>query len=611
MATGRLALLLVLAGLLAGCSVLRPRDDDERGASAKQVDEARARYTLKVEAPKALAPLLQDNLDLARFRDAPSGETLSTEEIDRLVAEAPEQARALLATEGYFNAEVHAVREAGGALPAVVVRVEPGPRTVVDGVLLTVRGVLEQRAAAGDADARALLVRLQAEWPLKRGAPFRQGTWTAAKAGALGRLHADGYPAAAWVTTDARVRSREQQVDLEAVADSGPLFRIGEITIEGLQRYDARAVRNLLPFTTGAPYREQTLLDFQDRLAKSGLFDGGTAELATDPRRADAAPLAIRVVERPLQQATFGIGYDSNTGSRFTLEHVHRRPFGWRWTANNTFELGTQRKAWEFDYRSYPKSGFRRNLVAGALERWSGVDEERDAGRLRLGRAWEDPRLERQVYAEYTNARVRKPGGTQSRAQALTANLDWTKRAVDSLLLPTTGWALLVQGGAGYAQSNTADNGPLARAWARYFWFRPLARQWHTTLRLEAGQVFAKQAVGVPDTLLFRAGGDDSVRGYDYRSLGPRVNGEVTSARALATASVEIAHPLTSRLPALWGAAFVDAGNAAPRFGDLRPVVGAGVGARYRSPIGPLKVDIAYGFDDRRWRMHLTAGASF
>jgi translocation and assembly module TamA len=101
----------------------------------------------------------------------------------------------------------------------------------------------------------------------------------------------------------------------------------------------------------------------------------------------------------------------------------------------------------------------------------------------------------------------------------------------------------------------------------------------------------------VPDTILFRAGGDGSVRGYDYRTLGPTRNGKVVGGQVLVTGSVELEHPLSAKLPALLGAVFVDAGNAADEWRDIRPVFGYGVGVHYRSPIGPLRVDVAYGHD--------------
>jgi translocation and assembly module TamA len=607
------SVVVLLLCSLAGCALLRGgKKTDEQGATAAGVDELRARYRLEVQAPRALRDLLAQHLDLARFRDAPAREGLTGAELDRLVAQAPEQARALLATEGYFSPLVAVERLAPDAagLPLVRVAVQPGPRTIVQGLQLDFQGDLRQRANAEQPDALALIASLHAGWPLPPGAPFRQEAWTDAKNATLGRLHAGGYPTAVWSSTDAAVSASEQAANLSATAQSGPLFHFGELRIEGLQRYDERAVRNVAPFSPGMPYTEQRLIDLQERLVRTGLFEGAVAEIDIDPQRATAAPVTVRVQEQPLQKLTLGLGASTDTGVRGSVEHTHRKPFGLRWTTLNKLELGPQRKALTFDYRSYPKSGFRRNLIAGEVERWRGEDERRYALRLRAGRAWEDPRLERQVYAEYNNTRVQAPIGV-SRAQSLTANVSVNRRDVDSLLLPTEGRALLLQGAAGYARSSTADSGPVARAYGRVMVFRPLPNQWHATARVEVGQVFAKRQVGVPDTLLFRAGGDESVRGYEYRSLGPVVNGAVTSGRSLLTASAEVARPISQRMPQLWGAAFVDAGDAAARFSDLRPKVGVGVGVRYRSPVGPLRVDVAYGVEERKVRLHLSAGMSF
>ena len=441
---------VVLLCSLAGCALLRGgKKSDEQGATGAAVDERRARYRLEVQAPRALRDMLSQHLDLARFRDAPAREGLTSAELDRLVAQAPEQARALLATQGYFNPLVSVDRlppDASG-LPLVRVAVQTGPRTVVQGLQLDFQGELRQRADAGQPDAQALLRRLDAEWPLKPGEPFGQEAWTDAKNATLGRLHAGGYPTAVWSATDAAVSRRDNSAALSATAQSGPLFHFGELRIEGLKRYDERVVRNVAPFSPGTPYTEQRLIDLQERLVRTGLFEGAVAEIDTNPQRAAAAPVTVRVQEQQLQKLTLGLGASTDTGVRGSLEHVHRQPFGLRWTTLNKLELGPQRKALSFDYRSYPKSGFRRNLIAGEVERWRGTDEDRDSLRLRLGRAWEDPRLERQVYAEYDNAIVRKP--TDSRAQALTANVSVNRRDVDSLLLPTKGRAVLLQGAAG------------------------------------------------------------------------------------------------------------------------------------------------------------------
>jgi translocation and assembly module TamA len=115
----------------------------------------------------------------------------------------------------------------------------------------------------------------------------------------------------------------------------------------------------------------------------------------------------------------------------------------------------------------------------------------------------------------------------------------------------------------------------------------------------------------VPESQRFRAGGDDSVRGYTFKSLGPLVNGVVGGGKVLFTGSVELARPVSRDLPSLWGAVFVDAGNAADSFGALKPAYGAGIGLRWRSPVGPLRLDWAYGREVRKSRLHFSVGIAF
>jgi translocation and assembly module TamA len=123
--------------------------------------------------------------------------------------------------------------------------------------------------------------------------------------------------------------------------------------------------------------------------------------------------------------------------------------------------------------------------------------------------------------------------------------------------------------------------------------------------------VLVQGDVRVPETLRFRAGGDESVRGYSYRSLAPSENGIVVSGKVLFTASVEMARPITDRVPGLMGAVFIDAGRAAQNWNDLRPALGYGFGVRYGSPVGQLKLDLAYGQESRQVRLHLSVGVPF
>ena len=597
--------------VLGGCANLpftaKPPD------AAASAPPQHAEYRLEVQAPDDLRKLLGAYLDLARFQSAPATEGINSAELERLMRAAPAQARELLETEGYFNASVTvppASTDAG--LPLVRVIVEPGPRATIGSVTIDAVGALQL-----DDPAHALEA-LRNRWPLPAGAAFRQAAWNDAKNTTLARLRAEGYAAAGWQSTHARVDAAANRVDLMLLFDSGPLFHLGEIRIEGLQRYDEDSVRKLANFGPGDTYSEKLLLDFQERLQKLGLFEGASVDLDADPANANAATVIVRVKEQSQHQATIGVGYSANTGPRVSLEHTDRRLFGSRWVAHNKFSVGPDQQTWEGELTSHPLDNLYRNLVSGSATRLRSDDQILLGWNARIGRTQDTPRIERLYFGELTHARVDSAALT-SQADAASINYHWVFRDIDNVLLPTRGLTTSVQTGLGHAQGSRAvlgspletARGPFARLYSRITWYQPFGDAWYGTARIEAGQVFTRNVVGIPDTLLFRAGGDDSVRGYAYRTLAPSIAGEATGGLSLFTSSLEIARPISKRYPAYWWAVFVDAGNAADNFKELKPAVGYGVGLRWRSPVGPLRVDVAYGQQTKQVRTHLSVGIAF
>ena len=617
----RAARWLPLAAALGGCANLPffGRDEAPPAAATSAAPDVQ-QYRVDISAPAPLDALLRNYLDLARFEKAPSSEGITASELDRLTAAAPAQARALLETEGYFNADVRADRGPDVAgLASVRLVVAPGPRATISEVALDATGPLEKAVASGDAAALRELEALRSAWPLKPGQPFRQAAWNAAKNSTLAQLRADGYAAAAWERTAAQVDADTNRVRLSTVADSGPLFRLGAIEVEGIERYDAEAVRRLAPFSPGERYTEKQLLDYQERLVKAGLFEGASVDIDPDPAHADSTPVRVKVKELTLQQATLGVGYSANTGPRVTLDHYHRRVFGTRWIAHSKFELGPDLKSIGTELTSYPLENQYRNLLAANMERLRSADEVRGSWTARVGRIQDKTRIERTYYLEAVHSRVDSNTLVTS-SDAVSGNYNWVLRDVDSVLLPTRGLTVNAQGALGYGKGRqfeigpsleTDGRGPFVRAYGRLTWYRPLGDSWYSTWRFEAGQVFARSRIAVPDPILFRAGGDESVRGYGYRTLGPTINGTVASGRVLMSASAEVARPILARYPAIWGAAFIDAGDAADRWGDLNPVLGYGVGVRWRSPVGPLRVDLAYGQAVHQVRLHVSVGIAF
>jgi translocation and assembly module TamA len=575
-------------------------------------------YRVEVEAPDELRQLLLTYLDLARFQNAPQTDGITNAELIRLAAASPAQARTLLETEGYFSPQVSVKREdPPEQTPLITLTVEPGPRTTVVSWELNAGGDLQKHIDAGDPAAKALLDRLRQRWPLKEGRPFSQPEWSSAKNSTLALLRADGYPTANWApSTLAHVDAKTHEANLALEIESGPLFLLGELRIEGLKRYSEAGVRNVADFTPGTPYSEKRLFDYQERLGKLGLFNGVSVEIDPDPALAAAVPVRVRVTEQSLQQAVAGVGFSDNTRERVTLEHRHLRPFGYDLQMHNKFELGRNLRSWEGELLTDPGEAQYRRLLAGGVTRLDTVDDVTFSWKVRAGRSLYTERIERLIFAELLNATV-KNGLGEFTSRALSMNYNWIWRDVDDIILPTRGLTSVIQAAGGFARSDDPGSGPFSRLYTRNTLYWPLSSRWFTQTRLEFGEVFAKENVGIPDTLLFRAGGDDSVRGYGYRDLGPRKikpqTGEsvLTSGRKLLTGSIEIAHAFSAKRPSLWWAAFLDAGNAVAQWSDYKPALGYGLGLRWRSPVGPLRIDWAYGRDVHKARLHFSVGIAF
>jgi translocation and assembly module TamA len=615
----RALVLLTVSAALGACALL-PQSVSERIApAAAPVSGLR----LVVQAPPELQALLEKHLDLARLQLLRGDEVIDDDEWARLAAAAPAQARELLQTEGYFDAKVSVRRQVDGigsaALQRVDLTVDPGPRTQVTSLEVETTGDLQRRAALGEVEAVALIQALADSRDDRVGKPFRNSDWAGTKQKLLLRLSAAGYAAPRLVDTQAVIDTPSHSAALTVKLDSGPLFLAGSFKVEGLQHHDKTTVLNLAGFGIGTPLTEARLLDYQERLQKARLFETVGISFDPDPQQADAVVVRVRLVELPLQQITVGLGISDSTGPRATLEHIHRRLLGLPVIAHNKFEWGRDSQKWAGDFQTHPAEGFYRNLFGVQIENIKSSTDVVLSQRLRLGRTQDTPRIERLYFAELLRSRqidnvpmLRSAAASPNTATALSANYHWVWRDLDSVLLPTRGITWAVQLAAGQATSLGGVSGPFSRLYSRVTGYLPIGENWYGQARLEAGQIIKNDAVTVPDALGFRAGGDDSVRGYGYRTLAPvGADGGTLSGRSLLTGSLELAHPILASLPALWGAVFIDAGRAVDHWADYKPALGYGLGLRYRSPIGPLKIDLAYGEELKKVRLHFSVGIAF
>ena len=356
----------------------------------------------------------------------------------------------------------------------------------------------------------------------------------------------------------------------------------------------------------GEPYAQGKLLELQSRLQDSPYFASASVDMETDPSRPERVPVKVSVTENKARTLGLGAGMSTDTGPRGQVDYRDLNLFGQAWILNGVLKLAQKEQSLNGRLQ-FPidGKGYHNSLSAG----WIRSDVEGEVTRtLTLGAARARTEGNREVAwgLNYYLEQQDVSGSVGDRRASLVPSWSWTLRDVDNLLFPTTGYLVNVQL-AGGARALLSDRSFLRGA-TRAAWFRPLGDQGQLILRGELGSVLAGGRDGIPSTLLFRTGGDQTVRGYAYQSLGVPEGDAIVGGRALALASAEYVHWLSPQ----WGAAaFIDAGDAADSFGDLGAALGYGLGARWRSPVGPLSLDVAYGEKTGKLRLHFSVGFSF
>ena len=568
-----------------------------------------AASTLVIATSQALAQPLRISISaptavesLVRARLAPLGDSASDEfELRRRVAQAIAESREVLESLGFYAAKVDAGIDEENGSWVVRLNVVTGEQTRVCAVDLRFVGPI-----LTDNHPQQSVGRLMALWPLPSSTPFRHTDWEAAKS-LLERKTAER------VYAGARIRESRAEIDTEThcanltvVLDSGPTVRFGGLNVTGLKRYDRLIVDNLNTADAGNQFDQDALLRFQLALQQSGYFSSVNVSALPDRESPDVAPVVVRLEEQRLKALGFGAGFSTNTGYRGQMDYVQnsllgtpmkltaalkveelaqsarsdliwpREANGWQWSIGARFE---NKEVQEVTTRSYSSWG-QRTKSSGDIDR--------------------------QWNLTYITAEQTVAGSAPVTDRALAINHTWTLRRLTPAVFPDSGYALSVQlGGATRALLSEQD---FVRTQAKVVKLIPFDSKTFLTLRGEAGLVASRSRDGIPLDFLFRTGGSASVRGYGYESLGVRQGTAVVGGRYLAVGSVELTRWLTSN----WGGAvFVDAGGASDSAQDYKASVGYGAGARLRTPVGPLSMDLAFAQETRTMRLHFNLSIPF
>ncbi len=520
---------------------------------------------------------------------------LTDARIRRLHQRASEEIRAALKPFGYYRPRIETTLARDGEEWTAQYRIEPGPAVPVTTVEVNLRG-----EGADDSAFRALVE----GFPLERGDSLNHAAYERAKRRFEALAAERGY-------FDLRFARHEIRLDLEAYTaaiylevDTGPRYRFGEVTVDQ-DLLDPELLARYVRLRPGDPYSTAALLDLQNALIGSNYFSD--VQVEADPRAArdHAVPVRVRLTPRKQNKYTFGLGYGTDTGPRGQI--------GWE-----RFYLNPQGHRTRVELRG---SQIEKSLTAGYFIpirnprtdqlAFTGGYEESDTAtavseRRRLAISRTTVRGRTLETLSLTHQREKFDLGAQSGSSSLLLpGVNWTRYWGEERIYTRQGArALLDLRGA--SERFGSDTSLLqARLHTKVIF--PVSSFGRVLSRVEIGATRIDNFAELPASLRFFAGGDVSVRGYAYNTLGPTdASGGVAGGRHLLVGSVEYEQHIRGHWSA---AAFYDAGNALNAFSD-RLREGAWVGIRWRTPIGQIRLDAARALSlpEPRWRLHLYIG---
>jgi len=603
-----------LALMVGWAGALQAQTPDTGAATAPS--SQRLAFDIEIQAPSGVQDYLQRHIELQRYRELID---LDTTELARLLTAAERNLQDLLGTLGYFSPEIRLLvldtPQNPKAARHVVITVQLGEPVKISDVTIEFVGPISQ-----DDAARAQRAAIRETWTLRPGMTFTQADWDGAKTRALRLLTAQRYPIGAIISSRSEIDPDAKTARLSITLDSGPAYRLGPLQISGTQRYDTELVTHLARLSPGTDYSQSLLLEAQQRLADSGFFDAVFVSLDTagDPM---TAPVLVQLREAKLQKIVLGVGGSTDGGARLSMEHTHNKVPGIGWRAASKLSLDRETRSLGTELTAPPDEAGWRWVTSALFQSQVSGSSDVNSQRYRVGRMQAGERIDRNYYLQYDRAET-AGGSASTTANALSANYAWTLRNFDSLPFPSSGYGLGAELGGGTTLGSNRE--PFLRAQGRWLGLWPLAgrqagtrtssRAGRIAVRAEGGMVLARTGAELPSTQLFLTGGDTTVRGYAYRSIGKELaNGEIAAGRYLAAGSVEWQRPIVvnDKLTDWESTVFLDAGAVADKPSALRAQVGVGAGVRWKSPVGPLQIDLAYGVEVRKVRLHRSVGFTF
>ncbi|WP_082132310.1 autotransporter assembly complex family protein [Luteimonas sp. FCS-9] len=553
------------------------------------------------------------------------GKEVSGRRLGYLIREAENQTRKALEPFGYYSPSIDVQRDREDGAVAVRIVVDPGQPVRVRNRDIAIIG-------AGGQDR--YLARDLANFVPGEGGVFHHPDYDGSRNRLSRRLAERGYFDAEFASRRVEITRADHAADIDLVWTSGERYNMGPTTFsQSPERVvNDELLERLVYWDEGSYYHQGRLDRLRTSLTRLDYFSTIDIEPMVEDANAEReVPIQVSLTPAKRSIYTSGLSYgtDSGAGIRLGVERRYVNMRGHKALAQ--IDYAQRRKTLTVQYR-VPAFAWLDGWYTASLQAADEQTDYVDTRRVELvgsrsGQYNERLNLvasmhllrERWAYApEEDPDNPVDPGDEFAGALYRYATFAYPSlRAeyidVDDRLFPTAGigGSMTLRGGV----EGAASDATFAQLHARASWFRGIGDSSRLIVRGELGHTFTDALVAMPPSLRFYAGGDRSIRGYDWREVGPRIPARdgrkayALGAKNVVTASVEFERYFTQTIGA---AVFVDSGDA---FDGTSPDwrTGVGIGARYKSPVGPLKLDIARGLDDpdSSFTIGLSIGAEF
>jgi translocation and assembly module TamA len=521
---------------------------------------------------------------------------LTAARLHRLFKKSNEEIENAMQPFGYYRPKIKSrLTEISDGNWQATFTIDPGPPIRIAEFNLVLSDGIKQ-----DPEIQTLLKNL----PLAKGDVFNHLKYEQIKS-SLERLAAErGFFRAHFTEHRIEVNLDTYEVRVWLHYEGGPRYRFGDVSIkqdtlkpELLQRY--------IPFEKGTPYSLNQLIDTQQALNDSGFFRTAEVSPGKAPLDSDEIPINIKLTPYKKSRYTFGIGYGTDTGAR--------TKFIWEIPLLNSsgHHVRTEASVSQLGYSLtthyiIPVFNPRTDQLiysAGVVHEKTDTSENTvrtiGASLNRTLSEWRESVALNYQQEKFIIADV------EGDSILLIPSVNWSRTWGDNFIYALDGLRFDI--GLRGANDKVVSDTSFYQIQGGLKGISSLNQNNRLIARGSLGGTWTDAFDDLPSSVRFFAGGSQSVRGYAYHSLGPvDANGNVVGGKYLMTGSIELEHSFADK----WGiAVFYDAGNAMNSTSQ-KLERGAGFGFRWKTPIGPVRVDLAYAvsLEDHPWRLHITIG---